>query len=75
MTERTPHPQIPIAMFVSSRHTHVPGAYEMAVSVLNRPLHGLDRRRVRDVANFNVNRIDGEHEREVCKSGTREIAR
>ena len=75
MTERTPHPEIPIAMFVSSRHTHVPGAYEMTVSVLNRPLHGLDRRRVRDVVNFDVDRIDGEHVGEVCKSDTREITR
>jgi hypothetical protein len=41
---------------------------------VNRPLHGLDRRRVGDIVNFDVNRIDGEHAREVCKSNTREIA-
>jgi hypothetical protein len=64
-----------VATFVGGRNAHVPGAYKMAVGGVNRPLHGLDRRRVRDVVNFDVDRIDGEHVREVCKADTREITR
>ena len=74
VTERAPHSEIPVAMLIGRRNTHVPGAYKVAVGGVNRPLHGLDCRRVRDVVNFDVDRIDGEHAREVCKSDTREIA-
>jgi hypothetical protein len=42
---------------------------------VNRPFDGLDRCRVRDVVNLDVDRIDGEHVREVCKADTREITR
>lgn len=62
-------------MLVGGRNAHVPGAYEMTVSGVNRPFHGLDRCRVRDVVNLDVDRIDGEHVREVCKADTREITR
>ena len=60
-------------MLVGRRNADVPGAYEMAVGGVNRPLHGFDRRRIRDVVNFDVDRIDGEHVGEVCKSNTRKI--
>lgn len=75
VTECAPHSEIPVAMFVGGRNAHVPGAYEMTVSGVNRPFHGLDRCRVRDVVNLDVDRIDGEHVREVCKADTREITR
>jgi len=65
-----------VTAFVRRRHADVPRADEMAVRVVNRPLDRLDGRRVRDVVNLDVNRIqDGEHVLEPCKSGTRGIPR
>jgi hypothetical protein len=42
---------------------------------VNRPLDGLDGRRVRNVVDLDVDRIDGKHVSELCKSGTRKFVR
>lgn len=75
MAERAFHSQIPVATFIGRRNAHVPSADQMAICIVDRPLHGLDHGRVGDIVNFDIDGIQGEHADEICKSGTRKIAR
>ena len=70
MTESSADVQVPTARVRRRRYAHMPRAHEVS----ERHMHGLlDRdsdRRLGDVSNLNVNRVDDEHRPQTCKCGT-----
>ena len=71
MTEFSSDVKVPTTPFVRRRYLHVPHAHQVAERIVHTLFDSDNRRRVGDVSNLNVNRIDDdEHRPQRCKSGT-----
>ena len=70
MTESSSEVKVPAARFGSRRHAHVPSTDEVAERGMHSLLDRAGDRRVGDVSNLNVNRIDDEHQPQRCNCGT-----
>jgi hypothetical protein len=70
VTERSTDPQIPMTPSIAGRDLHLPRSREMAEGVANRPPDGGGHRRIGNILNVNVYRVEGHHVPERCKSGT-----
>lgn len=71
VTESSSDVKVPTVPLVGRRDLHAPHAHQVAERVAHSLFDSDNRRRVGDVSNLNVNRIeDDEHGPQKCKSGT-----
>jgi hypothetical protein len=70
VTESSSDVKVPAATFVGRRYSYVPGSHEVAERIFHCLPDREDHRRVGNVSNLDVNRVDDEHRSWRCKCGT-----